>query len=277
MSHGEPSAARREVGAGVPIPVIRPARSGRESLDDLIHSNLSFVVKVAGEYRGLGLPFEDLLNEGNVGLIEAAYRFDATRGTKFVTYAVWWIRRAILRALAEHTRVVRLPEYQRKEIRRVREAEQTLGIELGRRPDSTEISERLSRSVESVERLMQSQLRELWIDAPIGHDRDRRLSDSLPDRVLPSPEDVVIREQALRLVNRALDALTPREREILRLRFGLDGSKGQSLSKVGKRLGLSGERVRQIETEAIDRLRQLIRTRRVSAAPSKKLRPLQRV
>ncbi len=277
MSHGEAGAVRHQPGTGVPVPLVRPDTLGRGSLDDLIHSNLSFVVKVASEYRGLGLPFEDLLNEGNVGLIEAAYRYDPTRGTKFVTYAVWWIRRAILRALAEHTRVVRLPEYQRKEIRRVREAEQILGSELGRRPDSTEISERLSRSVESVERLMQSQLRELWIDAPSGNDREHRLSDSLTDRLLPTPEDVVIREQALRLVGRALESLTPRERDVLRLRFGLDGSKGQSLSKVGKRLGLSGERVRQIETEAITRLRQMIRTRRVGAAPPKKLRPLHRV
>ncbi len=277
MSQGEAGAARRVFGAGGPVPSMRPAMSGREGFDDLIHSNLNFVAKVAAEYRGLGLPFEDLLNEGNVGLIEAAYRFDAARGTKFVTYAVWWIRRAILRALAEHTRVVRLPEYQRKEIRRVRDAEQILGRELGRRPDTSEISERLSRSVESVERLMQSQLRELWIDAPVGHDREHRLSDSLADELLPSPEDVVIREQALRLVGRALAMLAPREREVLRFRFGLDGGKGQSLSKVGKRLGLSGERVRQIETEAITHLRQMIRTGRIAVAPPKKLRPLQRI
>jgi RNA polymerase primary sigma factor len=277
MIHGEASAARRELDAEVPTPSVRPATASRESFDDLIQSNMSFVAKVASEYRGMGMPFEDLLNEGNVGLVEAAYRFDAARGNKFVTYAVWWIRRSILRALAEHTRVVRLPEYQRKEIRRVRDAEQVLGRELGRRPDSTEISERLSRSVESVQRLMQSQMRELWIDAPIGHDRDHRLSDSLTDRLLPSPEDVVIREQAHLLVSRALALLAPREREVLRFRFGLDGAKGQSLSKVGKRLGLSGERVRQIENEAISRLRQMLRTGRIGAAPPKKLRPLHRI
>ena len=277
MIRGEARVALREIDAEAPIPSVGPATTSRESFDELIQSNLNFVARVASEYRHLGLPYEDLLNEGNVGLIEAAYRFDATRGNKFVTYAVWWIRRSILRALAEHTRVVRLPEYQRKEIRRVRDAEQTLGHELGRRPDSTEISERLSRSVESVQRLMQSQMRELWIDAPIGHDREHRLSDSLADQVLPSPEDAVIHEQALMLVGRALGLLAPRERDVLRLRFGLDGAKGQSLSKVGKRLGLSGERVRQIENEAISRLRQMLRTGRICAAPPKKLRPLQRI
>ncbi|MBZ5639872.1 MAG: RNA polymerase sigma factor RpoD/SigA [Acidobacteriia bacterium] len=244
---------------------------------DLIHSNLSFVAIIAAEYRNLGLPFEDLLNEGNIGLIEAAYRFDPKRGTKFITYAVWWIRRGILRALADHSRLVRLPEYQRKEIRRVRDAEQILGHELGRPPDSAEISDRLSRSIESIGRLMQSQLRELPIDAPVGDDGAQRISDLLADRILPSPEDAVIRSQALQLVSHALSMLQPREQEVLRYRYGFGDGQGLSLTKVGKRMGLSGERVRQIEFDAIVRLRKMIRTGRIGAAPSKRLRPPHRV
>jgi RNA polymerase primary sigma factor len=250
---------------------------GRKKFDDLIQSNLSFVAVIAGEYRNLGLPFDDLLNEGNIGLIEAAYRFDPGRGTKFITYAVWWIRRGILRALADQSRLVRLPDYQRKEFRRIRDAETSLGRELGRPPDTSEISERLSRSIESIGRMRQSQLPELAIDAPVRIGETQPISDLLADKVLPNPEDAVIRAQALQLVGRSFSLLSPREREVLRYRYGLGGAPGLSLSKVGKRLGLSGERVRQIETDAIARLRKMIWSGRIAAAPPKKLRPARRV
>ncbi len=254
-----------------------PTAAAGASFDELIRANLSFVAIIAAEYRNLGLPLEDLLNEGNVGLIEAANRFDPSRGNKFITYAVWWVRRGILRALADHSRLVRLPDYQRKEIRRIRDAENSLGHELGRAPDSSEISERLSRSIKSVGRMMQSQLRELPIDAPAREGRAHRIADLLADRILPSPEDAVIRAQALQLVSRALSLLEPRERDVLQYRYGLGGGQGLSLTKVGKRMGLSGERVRQIESDAIVRLRKMIRTGRISAAPPKKLRPPHRV
>jgi RNA polymerase primary sigma factor len=277
MHHGEASPVHPpRPGDGAPVR-IGPAGHCAQSSDELIESNLSFVTIIAAEYRHLGLPFEDLLNEGNVGLIEAASRFDPNRGTKFITYAVWWIRRGILRALADHSRLVRLPDYQRKEIRRIRDAEAKLGHELGRAPDTFEISERLSRSIESIGRMRQSQLPELAIDAPAKDGQAKSIADLLADRVLPNPEDAVIRAQALQLVGRAFVLLNAREREVLRYRYGLGGAQGMSLAKVGRRMGLSGERIRQIETDAISRLRRMLRTGRIGAAPPKKLRPLRRV
>ncbi len=134
------------------------------SRDELVQANLSFVVKVASEYRNLGLPFEDLLNEGNLGLIEAAHRYDASKGTKFITYAIWWIRKSILKALSEHSSLVRVPTYQMKKVREIRDAENTLRRKLGRKPKREEISERLSKSVNKIDQTLQLKLREVSLD-----------------------------------------------------------------------------------------------------------------
>src|SRR5512136_508713 len=158
----------------------RDVKLGRkDALNELIESNLSFVVKVASEYRNLGLPFEDLLNEGNIGLIEAAHRYDASKGTKFITYAIWWIRKSILKALSEHSNLVRVPNYQMKKVREIRDAENSLRRSLGRAPMREEISERLSKNISKIDQVLQFNLREISLEERIGKDRDKPIADYL--------------------------------------------------------------------------------------------------
>jgi len=176
----------------------------QNSLNGLIESNLSFVVKVASEYRNLGLPFEDLLNEGNLGLIEAARRYDASKGTKFITYAIWWIRKSILKALSEHSSLVRVPTYQMKKVREIRDVEATLSRHLGRRPRRDEISKRLDRSLSKVDQILQFNLREMSLDDKFGKDRDKPVSDFLVDARSVNPEDDLIKREAITLVAEAL-------------------------------------------------------------------------
>src|SRR5512134_2546509 len=155
----------------------RVRRGSHEALHELIESNLSFVVKVATEYRNLGLPFEDLLNEGNIGLIEAAHRYDASKGTKFITYAIWWIRKSILKALSEHSNLVRVPSYQMKKVREIRDAEASLRRSLGRAPERGEISRRLAKSVNKIDQVLQFTMREVSLDDKVGKDRDKPIAE----------------------------------------------------------------------------------------------------
>src|SRR5262245_24258163 len=180
-------------------------RGDRAALNELIESNLSFVVKVSIEYRNLGLPFEDLLNEGNLGLIEAARRYDASKGTKFITYAIWWIRKSILKALSEHSNMVRVPNYQLKKVREIREAETTLRRSLGRKPKREEISACLSKSVTKIDQVLQLKLREVSLDDKVGKERESSIAEYLVDKNLTSPEDDLIRREANSLVSEAMD------------------------------------------------------------------------
>src|SRR5437867_8471308 len=159
-----------------------------EDKDLLITSNLGFVIMVAGEYRGLGIPFEDLINEGNLGLIEAAQRYDPARGVRFITYAVWWIRKTILRAIADHATVVRIPSYRRKKMKQVRDAEQSLRATLGRTPDRKELADRLSGAVAALEEMLRTNPREISIDDPHAPDSERMVGDLIADEAVASPE-----------------------------------------------------------------------------------------
>ncbi len=228
-----------------------------EAFETLVASNLSFVVKVASEYRNLGLPLEDLLNEGNLGLIEAARRYDPSKGTKFITYAIWWIRKSILKALAEQVNLVRVPTYQMKKVKEVRETEHTLRKELGRRPERHEISDRLSVSVKKVDQVLQVNTREMSIDDTIGKEKKTPVSDYLVDRDADSPEEWVLRREGTGLVTRALAHLNEQEKVVIRHRFGLDGCPILTLKEIGEKMGVSRERVRQIETQAKQRLRRM--------------------
>ncbi len=252
-------------------------RGCEDSLNELIESNLSFVVKVASEYRNLGLPFEDLLNEGNIGLIEAARRYDAGKGTKFITYAIWWIRKSILKALSEHSNLVRVPNYQMKKVREIRDAENSLRRKLGRRPKREEISKRLSRSLTKIEQVLQFNMREMSLDDKVGRERDTPISDYLVDDSHNSPEDDLIKREANCLVTEAMTQLTEQEKTVITLRFGIAGGSPLTLKEIGERMGISRERVRQIESQAKNRLRKLFARRRMVKAPLKRPFPFRGV
>jgi RNA polymerase primary sigma factor len=223
--------------------------------NDLVTSNLAFVVKVACEYRNLGLPFEDLLNEGNVGLIEAARRFDPSRGAKFISYAMWWIRKSILKAISENANIVRIPEYQRKQARTVRDAGRYLGGELGREVDRGEISREMGVTITRVDRLLQMQMRDLSLDEPVGREQEATVLDRMVDESAADPEEQIARRQNRALLRKALRKLTRRQLSVIVERFGLTGGPSRTLAEIGDRMGMSREGVRQIETQAPCRLR----------------------
>jgi RNA polymerase primary sigma factor len=250
----------------------RVEEGSQKALNELIQSNLGFVVKVASEYRNLGIPFEDLLNEGNLGLIAAARRYDRSKGTKFITYAVWWIRKSILRALSEHS-LVRVPSYQMKQVKEVRDAERQLRRDLGRKPRRDEICEQIDASIVRVDEILQLNQRELSLDDKIGKERDTPIVDYLVDSDVVTVEDTLISQENNRLIQHALSVLTPQEQMVIIHRFGLAGSRALTLKEIGGRMGISRERVRQIEAHAKTRLRKAFAKPQATLSPSKKLYP----
>src|SRR5262245_20790147 len=246
----------------------------RSALNELIEWNLSFVVKVSSEYRNLGLPVEELLNEGNIGLIEAAHRYDASKGTKFITYAIWWIRKSILKALSEHSNLVRVPNYQMKKVREIRDAEASLRRALGRAPQREEISNRLAKSVTKIDQVLQFTMREVSLDEKVGKARDKPIAEYLVDPACISPEEDLISRESNSLVGEAMAHLTEQERIVVAYRFGLAGGPPLTLKEIGEKMGISRERVRQIECQAKSRLRKLFAKKRLVKAPPKKPFPV---
>ena len=226
-------------------------------------------MKVASEYRNLGTPFEDLLNEGNLGLIEAAQRFDASKGTKFITYAIWWIRKSILRALSERSTLVRVPSYQMKKVREIRDVENMLSRELGRQPGREEISKRLDRDVSKVDQVLQFNLREVSLEQKVGREKDQSIQDFLPDERSPNAEDDLMQREDTSMMMQAIGELTDQEKSVIRYRFGLTGEPARTLKEVGELMSISRERVRQVEVKAKDRLRRIFDERRAVRSPSK--------
>jgi len=255
------------------VDLAKEVREGdHRALNQLVQSNLSFVVKVASEYRNLGLPFEDLLNEGNLGLIEAAHRYDHSKGTKFITYAIWWIRKSILRALSEHA-LVRVPSYQMKKVKEVRDVERQLRRELGRKPKREEIFAQLDSTVAKVDEILQLSLRELSLDEKVGKERDTPIVEYLADDDVITPEDKLIKRENNSLVQKALSTLTAQEQTVIVHRFGMAGGKVMTLKQIGERMGISRERVRQIEAQAKARLKKAFARPHAMLSPSKKLYP----
>jgi len=237
----------------------RDIREGKQdALNELVESNLSFVAKVASEYRSMGLPFEDLLNEGNVGLIEAAHRFDASKDTKFISYAIWWIRKSILKALAEQCHVVRLPYSQMKKMKEIRRAEKALRRELGRKPDREEISQHLCKSVTKIDRVLQNTAHQLSLDEPVSDENETPLTDCLVDRKERTPEERMLEHEMTMGVGDAFRQLNGQQRTVIEYRFGLNGQPCLTLQETGEQMGLSRERVRQIECQAKARIHRMM-------------------
>ncbi len=232
-------------------------RGDRDALNELVESNLSFVAKVASEYRYLGMPFEDLLNEGNVGLIEAAHRFDPERDTKFISYAIWWIRKSILKALSEKSHVVRMPYSQIKKFKEIRKAEKQLQRDLGRKPTREDISVHLDRSVDKIDRVLSHGVHEMSLDVPVGEDHDTPLADILEDEQAGTPELQFLDREANDDVGAVFCQLNRQQQSVIAYRFGLLGEAPLTLQETGERLGVSRERVRQIEVQAKERMRKL--------------------
>ncbi len=240
----------------------RRIREGdEEALDKLVRSNLRFVVSVAKKYQNQGVALDDLINEGNLGLIRAARKFDETKGIKFISYAVWWIRQAILQALAEQSRIVRVPLNRAGALHRIGRRSSILLQELGREPTVEEIADELDLSHEEVQRTLAISQSHLSLDAPITPGEDNRLLDYLPDQFSPGPDDETYDRALSTTIEEALGTLKEREARILRLYFGLDGQEAMTLEEIGSLLGITRERVRQIKEKALSRLRHASRSR----------------
>jgi RNA polymerase primary sigma factor len=235
----------------------------RVALERLTKANLRFVVSVAKQYQNQGLSLPDLINEGNVGLIKAAKRFDEKRGFKFISYAVWWIRQAILQALAEQARIVRLPLNKIGTINKINRAFSELEQRLERPPSADELAEFLDVSVADVRQSVQNTGRHVSMDAPLidGDESSSSMYDVLPNDSLPTPEKNLMLDSLRKEIERSLSTLTLREGDVLRLYFGLSGTQPLTLEEIGDRFDLTRERVRQIKEKAIRRLKHTSRSR----------------
>jgi RNA polymerase primary sigma factor len=227
----------------------------QKALEKLTKANLRFVVSVAKQYQNQGLSLGDLINEGNLGLIKAAKRFDETRGFKFISYAVWWIRQSILQALAEQSRIVRLPLNRVGALNKIGKAYSTLEQEFEREPSPDELAEQLDMSLYEVSDTLKISGRHLSIDAPFVHGEDSKLVDIMPNQNQPLPDHNLINESLKIEIQRALNTLSPRERDVLKLYYGLDQENPLTLEEIGEKFKLTRERVRQIKEKAIRRLK----------------------
>jgi RNA polymerase primary sigma factor len=226
-----------------------------EALKRLVEANLRFVVSYAKRYRGLGLSFLDLIHEGTLGLIEAAKRFDPGRNVKFISYAVWWVRQAIFQALSEHARAFRLPQKLSSQVSKMGTARRQLTAELERVPTTEELAEKTDLSNKEVEALLMAGSEDLSLSSAVGEEGTLELGDVLEQGSVPSVELELIRSSFEEQVRAMVSQLDDKERAVIELRFGLDGEDPRTLQEIGEALGLSRERIRQIESKAKEKLR----------------------
>jgi RNA polymerase primary sigma factor len=238
-------------------------RDGQAAQEHLIKANSRLVVSVAKKYVGRGVPFLDLIQEGNIGLIRAVKKFDYRRGYKFSTYATWWIRQAVTRAIADQGRTIRVPVHMYEQINRLTRTSRQLVQELGRDPTTEEIADELKVSPRKVEHIMRVSQRPLSLEMPVGEEEDSYLGDFIEDEDADAPGDAAGQQLLREVIDEIFQSLTPREVRILQLRFGLVDGYCYTLEEVGKKFGVTRERIRQIEAQALSRLRHPSRSRKL--------------
>lgn len=236
---------------------------GERARKQLIQANSRLVVSIAKKYVGHGVPFLDLIQEGNLGLIRAVQKFDYRLGYKFSTYATWWIKQAITRALADQARTIRVPVHMSEQINKLRTAQRELEQALGREPTTEELAAELDVSPRKVERVMEIAQRPLSLELPVGEEEDSELGDFIEDEDTPLPTEAAWQELLREEIEKVLGSLSPREARVLQLRFGLTDGYQHTLEEVGEKFGVTRERIRQIETKAIRRLRHPTRSQRL--------------
>ncbi len=241
----------------------REIEAGKKARDHLVKANTRLVVSIAKRYMGQGVPFLDLIQEGNLGLLKAVEKFDYKRGFKFSTYATWWIRQAITRAIADQGRTIRVPVHVGDRIREMYKVSRSLEQDLGREPTSEEIADEMSLPPKKVSWLLRVSRRTVSLEKPVGEEEDSELGNFIEDESSPTPAESAYHTLLQEKLEEVLSTLTPREARILRLRYGLHNGHSHTLEEVGRKFGLTRERIRQIEVEALRRLRHPRRSRQL--------------